>query len=182
MGRQLEKLTPKLIDFIKNQKIFFVGTAMEQGRVNISPKGLDSLRVVNENRVIWLNLTGSGNETAIHLNHNHRITILFCAFDGDPIILRLYGKANSYGKDAAFWEDNISLFPKIAGGRQLVDVNIEKVQVSCGMGVPLMQYKEQRQSLVDWAESQGDDGLEKYWVKKNSESIDGYPDKTFHKP
>ena len=176
MGRQLEKLTPPLVDFIQNQKIFFVATAMEEGRVNVSPKGLDSLRVINQNQVIWLNLTGSGNETAIHLKNKNRITLMFCAFEGDPIILRLYGRATSYQKGTDFWENNISLFPNIPGSRQLVNVSIEKVQISCGMGVPLMKYKEQRQSLIDWAENQGDEGLKKYWEKKNITSIDGYSD------
>ncbi|MEM9077368.1 MAG: pyridoxamine 5'-phosphate oxidase family protein [Bacteroidota bacterium] len=176
MGRQLEQLNQPLIEFIKKQHIFFVGTAMEDGRVNISPKGLDSLRVINKNRVIWLNLTGSGNETAIHLKNKNRITLMFCAFEGDPIILRLYGTARSYQKETDFWKENIHSFPNIPGGRQLMDVEIDKVQISCGMGVPLMDYKEQRQSLVDWAENQGDEGLEKYWKKKNTTSIDGYPD------
>ena len=101
---------------------------------------------------------------------------MFCAFEGDPIILRLYGRATSYQKGTDFWENNISLFPNIPGSRQLVNVSIEKVQISCGMGVPLMKYKEQRQSLIDWAENQGDEGLKKYWEKKNTTSIDGYSD------
>ncbi|MEX0312940.1 MAG: pyridoxamine 5'-phosphate oxidase family protein, partial [Allomuricauda sp.] len=93
MGRRLDKLNQPLIDFIQQQKVFFVATAMEEGSINLSPKGLDSLRIVNENRVVWLNLTGSGNETAAHLGHNSRITLMFCAFEGDPMILRLYGTA-----------------------------------------------------------------------------------------
>ncbi|PRX53179.1 pyridoxamine 5'-phosphate oxidase family protein [Flagellimonas meridianipacifica] len=176
MGRQLDQLTQPLIDFIQNQKLFFVATAMEGGRVNVSPKGLDSLRVIDEKRVIWLNLTGSGNETAIHLNNKNRITLMFCAFEGDPIILRLYGTAKSFKKGTDFWEKNIALFPTIPGSRQLIDVVINEVQVSCGMGVPLMEYKQQRQSLVDWAENQGDEGLKKYWQKKNTTSIDGFTD------
>lgn len=175
MGRQLDKLNPALIDFIKNQKLFFVATAMEEGSVNLSPKGLDSLRVLDENRVIWLNLTGSGNETSTHLMGKNRITIMFCAFDGDPIILRLYGSAQAYRSNTAFWKEHIDLFPKMAGSRQLVDVKIDLVQISCGMGVPIMEYKHQRQSLVDWAENQGEEGLKKYWSKKNTISLDGYP-------
>ncbi len=175
MGKQMDQLTPTLIDFIEDQKLFFVATAMESGRINLSPKGLDSLRILNENNVVWLNLTGSGNETAAHLKHQNRITLMFCAFVGDPIILRLYGTAEVHHKESPFWKANIDLFPKIAGARQLVDVKVDKVQVSCGMGVPIMEYKNQRQSLVDWAEKQGDDGLKKYWEKKNTVSIDGHP-------
>lgn len=176
MGRQVKQLNSRLIRFIQNQKIFFVATAMEEGRVNLSPKGLDSLRVVDKRSVLWLNLTGSGNETAIHLQNTNRITLMFCAFEGDPMILRLYGRARSHKKGTEFWQKNISLFPSIAGSRQLVDVDIEKVQISCGMGVPLMEFKEERQSLIDWAEKQGEKGLEKYWKRKNSKSIDGHPD------
>lgn len=177
MGRQLKSLTPPLTEFIEKQKMFFVATAMEEGSINLSPKGLDSLRVLGPNRVIWLNLTGSGNETAIHLSHNDRITLMFCAFEGDPIILRLYGKAKVYGIENANWKKHIELFPKTAGSRQLVDVTIEKVQISCGMGVPLMAYQTQRQGLLHWAEKQGNEGLEKYWRKKNATSIDGVANK-----
>ena len=176
MGRQLEQLTQPLIDFIQNQKIFFAATAMEEGSVNLSPKGLDSLRVISPTRVVWLNLTGSGNETAIHLKHKNRITLMFCAFEGNPIILRLYGRATAFQKGTDFWKEHISLFPKIPGSRQLMDVEIDKVQISCGMGVPLMEYKGQRQSLIDWAIDKGDEGLNAYWKKKNTSSIDGYTD------
>ncbi|MEM9648658.1 MAG: pyridoxamine 5'-phosphate oxidase family protein [Bacteroidota bacterium] len=178
MGRQLPQLTPHLIEFIQNQKMFFVATAMEEGSINLSPKGLDSLRVMDPNRVIWLNLTGSGNETAIHLSHKNRITLMFCAFEGDPIILRLYGTAKVYGAGDDTYGKLISLFPEIPGGRQLIDVRIDKVQTSCGMGVPLMNYSAQRQGLVDWATQQGEEGLKKYWKKKNQTSIDGFDPKT----
>ncbi|SNZ02087.1 pyridoxamine 5'-phosphate oxidase family protein [Flagellimonas pacifica] len=174
MGRKLVALNETLIDFIKNQKLFFVATAMENGSVNLSPKGLDSLRVLDNNRVVWLNLTGSGNETAAHLSKTNRITIMFCAFDGPPLILRLYGKATVHHTDSSFWREHVNLFPDIAGGRQLIDVEIDLVQTSCGMGVPMMEYKNQRESLIDWAEKQGEDGLKKYWEKKNTTSFDGH--------
>ena len=174
MGRLLKGLTPHLIDFINQQKLFFVATAMEEGSVNLSPKGLDSLRILDENRVIWLNLTGSGNETTVHLAHKNRITLMFCAFEGDPIILRLYGKAEIYPYKSEPWKEYIDMFPDIAGGRQLVDVQVEKVQISCGMGVPIMEFKEHRNELVDWAKKQGEPGLKKYWQKKNTTSLDGH--------
>ncbi|NAY93276.1 pyridoxamine 5'-phosphate oxidase family protein [Muricauda sp. JGD-17] len=174
MGRQLKALTSALIDFINNQKLFFVATAMEDGTVNLSPKGLDSLRVINENRVIWLNMTGSGNETAIHLSHKNRITLMFCAFEGNPLILRLYGKASVCNYNDSEWTKHIDLFPTTPGARQLIDVQIEKIQTSCGMGVPLIEYKEDRRELLAWAEDKGIDGLEKYWEIKNTNSIDGF--------
>lgn len=174
MGRQLSELTPPLIEFIQAQKMFFVATAMDEGSVNLSPKGLDSLKVLDTKRVIWLNLTGSGNETAIHLSHKNRITLMFCAFEGDPIILRLYGKAKVYHQKDTLWSEHINLFPKTEGSRQLIDVQIEKVQVSCGMGVPYMEYKSQRDGLLNWASQQGDEGLKRYWKKRNSTSLDGF--------
>ena len=174
MAKQLESINQDLQDFIKNQHIFFVATAAEEGRVNLSPKGCDSFRVINEHKIVWLNLTGSGNETAAHLLKNPRMTIMFCAFEGDPIILRLYGTAKVYGTESENWNDLVRLFPKIAGSRQLVDVDVQNVQISCGMGVPLMDYQSQRKGLLDWAEKQGDEGLEKYWQKKNTTSIDGF--------
>lgn len=174
MGRMLQGLTPALMEFIQSQKMFFVATAMEQGSINLSPKGLDSFRIIDENRVIWLNLTGSGNETAIHLSHKDRITIMFCAFQGDPIILRLYGTAKVYEVGSEGWGRHKDLFTDISGSRQLIDVAVERVQTSCGMGVPLMEYQTQRDGLLNWAESQGDEGLEKYWKKKNTTSIDGF--------
>jgi len=175
MGKRIEKLTPKLIDFIVNQKLFFVATALENGRINLSPKGMDSLRVINGNRLVWMNLTGSGNETAAHLQINDRITIMFCAFEGKPIILRLYGTAKAYHKRDQFWKNHIDLFPKIAGRRQLIDVHFDLVQISCGMGVPLMDYREERDALKMWADKQGKDGLEDYHENRNATSLDGHP-------
>lgn len=181
MGKQLKELTPKLTDFIKKQPMFFVGTSMQEGKINISPKGLDSLRVLNENRVVWLNLTGSGNETAAHLLNQNRMTLMFCAFEGPPLILRLYGTANIYHQYDAFWKEHISLFKDIPGRRQLIDFKIDLVQTSCGMAVPLMDFKEERQGLIDWAENKGEDGIRAYWEKKNTQSLDGHDTAIFKK-
>ncbi|WP_425237904.1 pyridoxamine 5'-phosphate oxidase family protein [Ulvibacterium sp.] len=174
MGKRMSRLTPRLISFIKNQRLFFVATAMKDGHINLSPKGLDSFKVIDENRIIWLNLTGSGNETATHLLHNERMTLMFCAFEGPPMILRLYGSAKVYHQYDDLWEENIGFFPEIAGARQLFDMQVELVQVSCGFGVPLMDYKQQRKELVEWAEEQGEEGLEEYREKKNTTSLDGH--------
>lgn len=170
----MSRLTPRLINFIENQRLFFIGTAMQDGHINLSPKGLDSFKVINENRVIWLNLTGSGNETATHLLHNERMTLMFCAFEGPPMILRLYGSANVYHQYDDEWKENIGFFPEIAGARQLIYMQVELVQVSCGFGVPLMDYKQQRKELVEWAEEQGEEGLKEYREKKNTVSLDGH--------
>ncbi len=173
MGKRIEKLTSRQIAFIEKQPLFFVATAMKDGHINLSPKGLDSFKVLNENRVLWLNLTGSGNETATHLVNDGRMTIMFCAFEGPPMILRLYGRAKVYHQYDAFWNEHIALFPKMDSSRQLIDMNVELVQTSCGMGVPLMDYQTQRKGLVQWAQEKGVEGVRAYWKEKNGLSLDG---------
>jgi len=174
MGKKLDKITSELNEFIQKQKMFFVGTAAEQGRINISPKGMDTFRVLGENKIVWLNLTGSGNETAAHLIKNNRMTILFCAFDGKPQIVRLYGAASIYHSRDNEFQKYLTLFPKSSGSRQIIEMDIDLVQTSCGFAVPFMDYKGERNILNTWAEKQGDDGIEKYWKEKNKYSIDGY--------
>ena len=175
MANQYQALKSSHISFIEDQKIFFVATAMDEGRINLSPKGMDTLRVLDNHQLIWLNLTGSGNETATHLQFNNRMTIMFCAFEGKPLILRLYGRAKAYHQRDEFWEQNIGKFPKIAGGRQLIHMQIDLVQTSCGMAVPQMEFKEERQLLKIWAENKGEEGLQQYYSQKNTKSLDGHP-------
>lgn len=175
MGKQLTSITPQLQEFIERQPIFFVGTAMEGSRVNVSPKGMDTFRVLGPNRAMWLNLTGSGNETATHLLHDGRITIMFCAFEGKPLILRLYGQGKVYHARDPQWQEHIGLFPPIPGSRQLIDIEIDLVQTSCGMAVPFMDFKGERDSLKVWAEKKGDADLETYRQTKNTTSLDGFP-------
>ncbi len=174
MGKRLKALTPRLINFIKDQKVFFVATAMKDGHINLSPKGIDSFRVLDENKIVWLNLTGSGNETATHLMHHPRMTIMFCAFEGNPMILRLYGTARAYHSRDAEWDHYHSLFPKLPGSRQFIEMQLEMVQTSCGMGVPYMDFKEERQQLLEWAEEKGQEGLQEYFKQKNTISLDGH--------
>tara|TARA_R110001583_G_scaffold93764_1_gene236958 strand:- start:2522 stop:3082 length:561 start_codon:yes stop_codon:yes gene_type:complete len=175
MGQQYSEISDKLQQFINEQKIFFVGTATADSRVNISPKGMDSLKIINENRVVWLNVTGSGNECAAHIQQNNRMTILFTAFVGNPLILRLYGKAKVIHINDAEWQALFSLFEPIAGARQIFDLNVDLVQTSCGMGVPFFDYVEEREQLKDWAIKKGDTGIKEYWQTKNQQSIDGIP-------
>jgi len=179
MGKRLKKLTPRLIDFISDQKMFFVATAMADGNINLSPKGMDSFKVVEENKVLWLNLTGSGNETAAHLKYSDRMTIMFCAFDGPPSILRLYGNAKVFHKRDPAWESYLALFNEYSGSRQLIEMEIELVQISCGFGVPFMDYKGERDLLGPWADEKGEDGLKAYMEQKNSKSLDGHPTSIF---
>ncbi|MFC4632288.1 pyridoxamine 5'-phosphate oxidase family protein [Dokdonia ponticola] len=177
MGKQLEAITAELKAFIEKQKIFFVGTAAATGRVNISPKGTDSFRVIDKNKIVWLNLTGSGNETAAHLLKNHRMTILFCAFEGKPLILRLYGNAKIYHPRDPEYHTYIHLFPENVGARQIIEMEVDLVQTSCGYAVPFMDFKEERTVLHSWAEKQGKDNIETYWETKNTTSIDGFETK-----
>jgi hypothetical protein len=173
MGKKIEQITAELQRFIENQKIFFVATASQQGTVNVSPKGMDSFRILSPTRVIWLNVTGSGNETAAHLLQNDRITVMFCAFEGKPLILRLYGHGKAYHPRDPEWEQYITLFPKLGGARQLIDIQIDTVQTSCGMAVPFMDYNREREELNNWARKKNDDGMRAYWAQKNTISFDG---------
>ncbi len=174
MGKKIDQIQPEIKDFIEKQKMFFVGTAMSTGIVNVSPKGMDSFRVLSPNRVMWLNVTGSGNETATHLQENNRMTIMFCAFEGKPLILRLYGTAKTYHQRDAEWAEYINLFPKYTGARQIFDVKIEIVQTSCGMAVPFMDYRHEREELKQWADKQGEESINNYQKNKNTISFDGH--------
>jgi len=169
------KLTGSFIKFIERQPLFFVATAAPDGRVNVSPKGLDSLRVLGPNRIVWLSLSGSGNETAAHLREANRMTLMFCAFEGDALILRTYGTAKTLHPRDAGWDDLAGLFPEMAGSRQIFDLDIDLVQTSCGTGVPVMTCQGQRgpEELLPFYEDMGLDGVERYWARKNAVSIDG---------
>ena len=175
MAQFYTELPTQLQEFIRQQKMFFVATAAPDGRINLSPKGRDSLRVLGANRVAWLNLTGSGNETAAHLLEKNRMTLMFCAFEGPELILRLYGPAKIVHPRDATWAELFPLFPPSAGARQIFDMNVDSAQTSCGLAVPLFEFKGQRDGLKRWAESKGEEGLRAYWQGKNQISIDGKP-------
>ena len=174
MAKKLPEITEELRAFIERQHIFFVGTAAEDGRVNVSPKGMDTLRVIDGNKLVWLNLTGSGNETAAHLLKKNRMTIMFCSFEGKPMILRLYGTAKMYHSNEESFDEYLAMFPKFAGARQIMEMHIDLVQTSCGYAVPFMEYKEERTQLKSWAEKQGEDRLINYRKEKNTRSIDNF--------
>jgi hypothetical protein len=176
MAKRHDEIDAKLKDFIEAQKIFFVATAGPEGRVNLSPKGLDgTLAVLGPRRVAFLNLTGSGNETAAHLRLNDRITLMFCAFSGAPNILRLYGKGKALAAGRPGFGELAGHFAELPGARQIVDVAVEEIITSCGFGVPLMEFAGQRDTLVKWAEKKGEDGISAYWREKNAMSFDGIP-------
>ena len=175
MSKFYSQLDDKLQKFIEEQKIFFVGTAALESRVNVSPKGMDSLRILNKNQLIWLNLTGSGNETAAHLTENNRITIMFCSFAKNPLILRIYGKGRSIHPSDSEWENLSKHIEPIPGARQYIVIDIDSVQTSCGYAVPHYDYTGERDTLRLSAERKGETELETYRRDNNLVTIDGKP-------
>ncbi len=175
MGKTYSEISKKHQEFIQAQQMFFVATAPKDGHLNLSPKGMDSFRILNSNRVLWLNYTGSSNETAAHLLEDQRMTMMFCAFEGDPKILRLYGHARAIHPRNNDWKKRLSHFPDTAGTRQLIEMEVELVHTSCGFGVPLYRYTGQRDTLSNWIEKKGEDGIAQYWEDKNSQSLNGKP-------
>ena len=178
MAKQFEALNESHQGFIEGQKIFFTASATQDSRVNLSPREIGALRVVDANEVIYLDRTGSGNETAAHMLADGRMTIMFCAFSGPPKILRLYGRGSAIGWDTEefgrlitdYYEGNVPL-----GTRQVMRLNIELVQTSCGNGVPLYAYEGKRAAIENWHNHKGAEGLKTYWEEKNLISIDGLP-------
>jgi Pyridoxamine 5'-phosphate oxidase len=175
MSQKHLEISEKMEKFIVKQKLFFVGTATTDSRINISPKGMDSFRVINQNRVVWLNVTGSGNETSPHIQTNPRMTIMFIAFEGPPMILRLYGNAKVIHRNDHEWNELVSLFGEIPGARQIFDLYVDLVQTSCGMGVPYFDYVDERNQLNKWSDKIGEEGLKEYWKKSNQLSLDRQP-------
>jgi Pyridoxamine 5'-phosphate oxidase len=171
------KLNRTLRGFIEKQPVFFVATADQTGRVNVSPKGMDTLRIEDDNRIVWLNLSGSGNETAAHVQATGRMTLMFCAFEGNPMILRVYGQAKTYHPRDDEWSSLASEFPKLAGSRQIFELDIDLVQTSCGTGVPVLEFRKSRgeEDLEPFYAELGSDGVREFWQRKNVETIDGRP-------
>ncbi len=177
MAKQFDAIGDDHRAFIERQKVFFVGTAAPTGRVNVSPKGLDCLRVLGPNRVAWLDLTGSGSETSAHVTacDDGRLTLMFCAFDGPPLILRLYGRATLHRVSAPAFEELLPRFGGLPGGRQIVDLDVGMVQTSCGFGVPFMDFREERPALRKFAEKNTPEQLAVFRRERSPASIDGFP-------
>jgi hypothetical protein len=177
MAKFFETILDSHKDFIEKQKIFFTASAplSANGHVNLSPKGIDSFRVLSPTRVAYMDIIGSGNETSAHLIENSRITIMFCAFDGPPNILRLYGNGYTVLPHNSEWQQLSPLFKLQLATRQIIVADIHKVQTSCGFSVPLYEYLGERDQATKWAEHKGADGLELYKTEKNRVSMDGLP-------
>lgn len=180
MANITDKLTQYDIDFINEQKMFFVSTSPKEGKINLSPKGLDdTFKIVEDNKILWLNYFGSGNETAAHLLEDNRMTIMFCAFEGKANILRLYCKAVAIQEKDENWDDYIKHFEKKKAARQVFEVTIEGVNNSCGMGVPLYDYVNQRDELTSYYESSSKEEHIAFMKKHNVKSFDGKDTKLF---
>ncbi|HIP29235.1 MAG TPA: pyridoxamine 5'-phosphate oxidase family protein [Sulfurospirillum arcachonense] len=168
-------------EFIEKQKMFVIGSAGAEGFINISPKGMDSFKIVDENTVVWMNHTGSGNETSAHVQENGRMTIMFNSFDKAPMILKLYGSATVVHDADEHWEEMSTYFPEYVGARQFFEMKVELVLTSCGFGVPQYKYIGERNTLKKWAEKKGRKGMKSYWSEKNVETLDGMPTNVMEK-
>ncbi|MCR8561820.1 pyridoxamine 5'-phosphate oxidase family protein [Mucilaginibacter sp. BJC16-A38] len=177
MGKFFNDISDQHKSFIEKQKIFFVGTSplTANGHVNLSPKGMDSFHVLSPNKVAYMDIIGSGNETSAHLLENGRITIMFCAFDGPPNILRLYGKGYTVLPGDAEWQSLTAHFKLVLATRQIIVATINEVQTSCGFSVPYYSYEGERDQAEKWALNKGEQGLEAYKKEKNLVSLDGLP-------
>jgi hypothetical protein len=171
MSEKFEKLDQSHRVFIQQQHLYFVGTAGAEGYVNVSPKGMDSFRILDDSTVAWLNLTGSGNETAAHVLENGRMTVMFCSFGKQPLIMRLYGQAVAIHPRDERWDEVSALFPSYTGARQVFSLNIELVQTSCGYAVPYFTLEGERPTLTKWADNHGEAGISDYWMEKNAKSL-----------
>ncbi len=174
MAKQFDRIEDAHQSFIQEQPMFFSGTAAPEGRVNVSPKGMDSLRVVGPNRILWLNYTGSGNETAGHLRLSNRMTLMWCSFGKRPLIMRAYGTAKTLHSRDDGWGDALSLFDEPYTARQIYDMHVEMVQTSCGYAVPEMELTAERDILLP-AMAAKSGTVEDYWAEKNTTTIDGQP-------
>jgi hypothetical protein len=175
MANFYSELDESLMRFISEQKVFFTATAPAQGRINISPKGMDTFRCLNSRSVGYLDLTGSGSEASAHLMESGRMTIMFCSFSEKPLILRLYGKGEVIRPGEKSWADFFPPFEAVPGQRHIIRLHIDSVQTSCGYAVPLLEFKEERKLLSDWADKKGPEGMQQYRREKNARSIDGLP-------
>lgn len=175
MAKFFSELNDTLRQFIAEQKIFFTATAPTEGRLNLSPKGMDTFRCLDNKTIAYLDVTGSGNETAAHLLENGRMTVMFCSFSEKPMILRLYGRGRVVRARDKEWDELYFLFEAMSGARQIMLLEIDSVQTSCGFGVPIYEFKQERDILRRQAEQKGEAGIVAYQQKHNVVSIDGLP-------
>jgi hypothetical protein len=174
MGKLYAAIDEKLKDWLSAQKVFFVATAplSREGHVNCSPKDGESFRVIDEQTVVYLDLTGSGVETIAHVKENERIVLMFCAFSGGPKIVRLHGNGEIIEPRHPAFQELRSMFSSAVGIRSFIKVHLNRISDSCGYGVPLYEFRGHRNQLEAWAEHKGEESLGEYRLKHNSKSID----------
>ena len=177
MGKLYEHITDRLETFIKKQHVFFVATAPLEntGHVNVSPKGQDTFAILDPHTVAYQDFSGSGAETIAHLKQNERITILFCAFEEPPFILRLYGQGEVLEPDNPNFDELNNRFALDLGVRSIIRVHLTRIQDSCGYGVPLYDFVKPRDTLLKWAQRKGEQEIDKFKREYNVQSIDGLP-------
>jgi hypothetical protein len=177
LGRIHPQIDEALAKKIQSQPVFFVATAplRADGNLNLSPKGLDSFRILDPRTVAYLDVIGSGVETIAHLKENGRIIIMFCMFDGPPNIVRLHGRGRAVEPQSPEFAELASRFPAYETTRSIIVVDVTRISDSCGYGVPLMKYEGDRTQHFAWAKKKGEDGLKTYKQEKNRRSIDGLP-------
>ncbi len=175
MAKFFDALDESHREFIAAQRVFFTATAPETGRINLSPKGMDTFRVLSARRVAYLDLTGSGNEAAAHLAHDSRMTIMLCSFDKTPLIMRLYGSGQPVRPGDDEWDSLHANFTPEPGTRQIIVLDVDSVQTSCGFAVPMYEFAGERDTLRRFAEKTGEEGMEEYRRSNNRVSIDGKP-------
>ncbi len=175
MARQFDRIEDAHARFIQDQQMFFCASAAPDGRVNVSPKGMDSLRVIGPNRILWLNITGSGNETAGHLRQHPRMTLMWCSFQKRPMILRAYGTARAIHQGDTDWAELTARFPAHRSARQVFDLRVDLVQTSCGYAVPFMEYLGERDTMQKWIDERSDAEIRAYWAERNATTLDGAP-------
>lgn len=178
MAKEYPALTPHHREFIAAQHIFFAASAAAGTRINISPRSTDCLRILSDEAVLYLDRTGSGNETAAHVRADGRLTLMFCAVEGPPLILRLYGRGRVIRRGSAEYDELLAVHfgnAEPLGARQMLRLDVDLVKASCGYGVPLMDYRGERDTMDKWARAKGPEGIEAYWRDKNLTSMDGLP-------
>jgi hypothetical protein len=182
MAKFYSELNDTLREFIGRQQMFFHATAPNRGRINLSPKGLDTFRILGDKRVAYLDLTGSECETAAHLAENGRLTIMFCSFAEKPLILRLYGRGSVVRARDAEWSDLRPHFADVPGERQIIVLDVESLMTTCGFAMPMYEFQGQRETLNEFVCKMGDERMDAYRHEKNQTSIDGLPTHLFERP
>ncbi len=182
MAKFYTELNESLREFIGAQHMFFNASAPNKGRINLSPKGLDTFRILSDRRVAYLDLTGSECETAAHLYENGRLTLMFCSVAEKPLILRLYGRGTVVHSRDPEWQELHAKFPPVPGERQIIVLDIESIMATCGFAVPLYEYKGQRDTLTEFTCKMGEQRMDEYRHERNQTSIDGMPTHLFEDP